>query len=528
MGRRSKAKLFSPHSRNTNSPLLRRICIIAAAIIAVLALLLAVGYYQLLAYLQGDSFRQSVSDTARTSLKAGQVELQSNLRINGSRVSTDGINLAHLGQIEMARATGVNVELNRAALLTRKVHLRKLTMEDASLIINTGSKTTSSTSRKKPAAQKNKQNATTRKPDSRKAEDAAPTLDSESLQLDYFECRDTDIHLAHQGQTYQLLGADITATPAPKIARGAWQLNAENARLHTPFSYLRDGSVKSATLIRNGNSLDLTECRIMLSPGEMRTKAHYDTRQHRWTADIQVNKGNPHRLLSEDWKKRLHGELYGRIVLTGSSKGVGTASGNLSLQNGVLEGLPILSQLPMGNTYPYRSIELEKSDCEILYPYRDSKAGEAWLFDKINISAKGGILLVRGHVIVGRNKRLDGTLTIGLPEQIAETLPLPRELLANKLFTASGSEEGYIWVNMNLSGTIDAPQEDLSVRLTTLIGNQLGDIITKGPASLMLDALFRRAPTKETGAEQQETAPAPASTIESAAEAAGSLLQSIF
>lgn len=527
MGRRSKAKLFSPHSRNTNSPLLRRICIIAAAVIAVLALLLVVGYYQLLAYLQSDSFRQSMSDTARSSLKAGQVELLSNLRINGSRVSTDGINLAHLRQIEMARVTGINAELNRAALLTRRVHLRKLTMEDASLIINTGSKATSPGS-KKPAAAKSKQAPAPGKPAARKAEDAAPTLDSESLQLDYFECRDTDIHLAHQGQTYQLLGADVTASPAPKIARGAWQLNAENARLHTPFSYLRDCSVKSATLIRNGNSLDLTECRIMLSPGEMRTKAHYDTRQHRWTADIQVNKGNPHRLLSDDWKKRLHGELYGRIVLTGSSKGVGTASGNLSLQNGVLEGLPILSQLPMGNTYPYRSIELEKSDCEILYPYRDSKAGEAWLFDKINISAKGGILLVRGHVIVGRNQRLGGTLTIGLPEQIAESLPLPRDVLADKLFTASGSEEGYIWVNMNLSGTLDAPQEDLSVRLTTLIGNQLGDIITKGPASLMLDALFRHSPTKETEPEQQESTPAPASSIQSAAEAAGSLLQSLF
>lgn len=527
MGRRSKAKLFSPHSRNTNSPLLRRICIIAAAVIALLALLLVVGYYQLLAYLQSDSFRQSMSDTARSSLKAGQVELLSNLRINGSRVSTDGINLTHLHQIEMARVTGINAELNRAALLTRKVHLRKLTMEDASLIINTGSKATSPGS-KKPAAAKSKQAPAPGKPAARKAEDAAPTLDSESLQLDYFECRDTDIHLAHQGQTYQLLGADVTATPAPKIARGAWQLNAENARLHTPFSCLRDCSVKSATLISNGNSLDLTECRIMLSPGEMRTKAHYDTRQNRWTADIQVNKGNPHRLLSDDWKKRLHGELYGRIVLTGSSKGVGTASGNLSLQNGVLEGLPILSQLPIGNTYPYRSVELEKSDCEILYPYHDSKAGEAWLLDKININTKGGILLVRGHVIIGRNQRLGGTLTIGLPEQIAESLPLPRDVLADKLFTASGSEEGYIWVNMNLSGTLDAPQEDLSVRLTTLIGNQLGDIITKGPASLMLDALFRHAPTKETGTEQQETAPAPASTIESAAEAAGSLLQSLF
>ncbi|MEE1265925.1 MAG: hypothetical protein UHH87_06530, partial [Akkermansia sp.] len=111
---------------------------------------------------------------------------------------------------------------------------------------------------------------------------------------------------------------------------------------------------------------------------------------------------------------------------------------------------------------------------------------------------------------------------------MAEFLPLQRELLANKLFTASGSEEGYIWVNMNLSGTIDAPQEDLSVRLTTLIGKQMGDLITKGPASAMLDALLRHSPAKETGPGQQEPVPAPAPTIESAAEAAGSLLQSLF
>lgn len=504
---------------------MRRICLIAAACITVLTILLVAAYYQLLAYLQGDNFRQRVSDTARSSLKAGHVELLSNLRINGSRISIDGINLAHLDKVEMAQATGTKAELNRAALLTRRIHIRKLTMEDASFIINTGSHASHSAN-KAGAKKKGKRSKAKEKANSTQAKASPFTLGSDDLQLDYFECRDTDIHLAHHGQTYQLLGADITATPATKIARGAWQLNAENARLHTPLAYLHDCSIKSATLISNDNSLDLTECRIMLTPGEMRTKAHYDTRQNRWTADIQINKGNLHRLLSEDWKKKLHGELYGRLVLTGDTDGVGTASGNLSLQNGVLEGLPILSQLPLGNTYPYRSIELEKSDCEILYPYQDGKAGEAWLFDKINISARGGILLIRGHVIIGKDKRLGGTLTIGLPEQMVESLPLPRELLANKLFTASGSEEGYIWVNMNLSGTLDAPQEDLSVRLTTLIGKQMGDLITKGPASIMLDALLRHTPEKKNEPGEQEATPAP--SIKSAAEAAGSLLQSLF
>lgn len=526
MGRRSKARLFSPHSRNTSSTLLRRICITATAIIICLGILLVAGYYQLLAYLQGDAFRQSLSASARSSLRAGQFEMLSNLRINGSRVSTDGINLTHLDKVEMARATGINAELNRAALLTQRVHLHKITMEDASLIINTGTHDTRPGKSTRTVQKKDKRRTVRKKTTVPQAKEAPFSLDSDALQLDYLECRDTDIHLAHHGQTYQLLGANINASPAPKIARNAWQLNAENARLHTPIDYLRDCSIKSATLIRNANSLDLTECRIMLTPGEMRTKAHYDTQQNRWTADIQINKGNLHRLLSEDWKKKLHGEIYSRLVLTGDADGVGTASGNLSLQNGVLEGLPILSQLPLGNTYPYRSIELEKSDCEILYPYMDRKLGEAWLFDKINISAKDGILLVRGHVLIGKDKRLSGTLTIGLPEQIAESLPMPRDILSRKLFTASGSEEGYLWVNMNLSGTLDAPQEDLSVRLTTLISKQLGDIIAKGPASLMLDTLLRQPAEKEESSDKNTTPTA--EPIQSAAEAASSLLQSLF
>ena len=532
MGRRSRAKLFSPHSRNTGSPLVRRICLAAIGIILLLAALTVVGYYQLLAYLQGDSFRQSINESARHSLHAGQVELLSNLRIKSNRISLEGINLAHLRQVEMARATGINAEINRTALLGRHLHLHKLSMEDATLIINTGGKAATSKGKTSPRKQKGRQPAKKSKKNTtpaRQPEPAGFALQPQSAQLDAFECRDTDLHLVHLGHTYQLLGASVTASPAPKIAPQAWQLHAENARFHTPFPFLRDSSIKSASVIYNGHHIDLTDSRIMLTPGEMRAKAHYDMQQHRWTADLQVNKGNLHRLLNEDWKKRLSGDLYGRLVLTGNKNGVGTATGNISLQNGILEALPILSQIPLGNTYPYRSIELEKSDCQVLFPYVDHQAGEAWLFDDINISAKGGILLVHGHILVGRDRRLGGTLTIGLPEQVIEGLPLSREMLIEKLFTASGPEEGYLWVKMNLSGTLDAPQEDLSIRLTTLLGKQLGDTLMKAPASLMLDTLFRRSETEEKATESGQPSDSPVETpIKAATEAAGSLLQSLF
>ena len=38
------------------------------------------------------------------------------------------------------------------------------------------------------------------------------------------------------------------------------------------------------------------------------------------------------------------------------------------------------------------------------------------------------------------------------------------------LFNAVG-DPGYAWVTINLSGTTDNPKEDLSVRLSTLLGN---------------------------------------------------------
>lgn len=537
MAKRNKGKLFfSAHGKASGKGLMRRIVIGVSVVFVLFIILLVIGYYQLLSYLQGSTFREKISTAATAALKADKVEILSNLRIDGSRVSVSGMNLANIRNIEQARIGRISAEVNRSALLGRRLHLRKLSVEEAALLIATMG---AQPGRSAPVASAAKPAPATRT----NSADSKSRFNQDAFKLDLFECKDADIHYSHKGKTYQLLGATVTAMPIPKFARDAWQLNAENARFHTPFTWLHDCSVKSATVVYHGKNLDLTDCNIMLTPGEMRAKAHYDLGQHRWTGDIQVNKGDIRRILNEDWKKRFTGEMYSRIVLTGESGGISSATGNLSVLNGVLEGLPFLSQLPLSSTHPYRTIPLDKADCQLLYPYSDDKVKNAWLFDKIHISAKRGLMIVHGHILVGEGGKLGGTLTIGLPERIANSLPVPRERLVDQLFTAEGKEKGYLWVNMNLSGTIDAPQEDLSIRIATLVGRSLGKAVAEMPVSAATSLFNTLLTTKRQDAgeappsdaddegetEDDDTEePRPVDPINEAAGAAGTIFQSLF
>lgn len=512
---------------------LHRIVLIAGIAFVSVIVLLVVGYSQLMSYLQGDDFRQRLADGMKRGSGAATVELSSNLTINGNRVSAEGVSIARCRNIREARASRISLELDRSALFSRKLHLYKLSMEEASLAYDTGA---SNSPKSEPAQRKSASSKPRRKsPVKRKT---APAKSSDfslkEFELEHFECRDADLSLTHQGKAYQLLGANISANPAPRLGPDAWQLNAENARLHTPFSYLRDSSVKSATAVYQERMIDVTECRVMLTPGEMRIKAHYDLKAGGWTTDLQVNKGDVHRILNDDWKKRFSGELYGRMLMTGSGEGVSTATGSFSVQNGVLEGLPFLSQIPVGNTYPYRSIELEKADCQVLFPYNGDKIQNAWLFDKINLRSRDGAFLVHGHIIIGSDRRLGGTLTIGLPRSIAAAFPLSPDELTNKLFTASGNDDNYLWVNMNLSGSLNHPQEDLSIRVATLAGQNLTRFlkdVPKGKAADLLNTLLQQKPATPAAEEPSEPSPAattPGNLINDAADAAGSLIQSLF
>lgn len=423
---------------------------------AILLVLPFICYYQLMNWLQGSDFREKLEFIIRNKAQAAQVNIPENLSIDDDTITLPTISLSRVDLLRSFTAERVAATIDRHKLLQRELDISKLTMEEPTIVLDW------------------KALGTALPPILAEEDGIWSNLSPRSLLLHHFECKDGSLEL-HNGETlYSLAGCSISAEPLTGKQKGEWQINIENGRVHTPLSYLQNCSVKSATLLYSPSALALSECRFMLTPGELRARGSLRNADKQWFLELKANKANVARILNNDWKKRLIGELYGELKLTGHGSNIHKATGNLSLREGHLEGLPILSQLCLANTRPYRSMALEKADCRVNYPYSlpAHNIHNAWLFDKIDIRSAEGSLIVRGHVIIGQDRSLHGSLTIGVPESIATALAAISAEAVSRIFVAEG-EPGYRWVNINLSGTLDAPQEDISARLMTVLGSTI-------------------------------------------------------
>ncbi len=511
MARRKKTNLFG--HKGESGKAWKRLVLWGTAVLGGVSVLGVISWYQLLAYMQGESFQHTLEARLCEQFRAQRVELNSTLAIDGERVNEEGLFVQNAGDLRSAKAGRVSMEIDRSALLSRRLNIRKISVEEAELLFE---------QKEIRKGKKNKKTATppTGTP-AAPAAAASQKKDFFSLQgweMELMECKDTELTYRRKNEEYSLQGCTLTTTP---LKKGGWQHTAENGRLHTPFALLRGASVRTAIVQQETDGLSLTDCRIMLYPGEMRVRAHQDAATQKWSANIALNKASVTPMLRGDWKQRVRGELYGKATLTGEQGSISAGEGTLSLQDGTLEALPFLSELPGEGGYPYRHLELDKAECRLSFPYAapEHNIAEAWLFDNININAKNGLLRVRGHVIVGTDDALGGTLTIGLPKRIVTALPMS-ELLQG-LFNAQG-EEGYLWININLSGTLDAPEEDLSVRCAALMKNALPNAV--GQASATAEQMFRALllppkPTQKAGEPTgRDARPTPADAVNAAAD----------
>lgn len=466
--------------------------------VTTLLLILApiITFYQVFSWLQSESFRIKLEEIVKDKAQANKVSIAGKLQINDDQVSMQAIDLERADIIEHAAARRIVAHIERSKLLDRELSITKLTMEEAALQLN--------------ANDMDEPLPPIKKDEGGLLKKFAP----EKAQLHSFECKDADIVLLTGEKRYSLTGGNITATPLTPNQMEEWQVTVENGRVRTPLSYLLTSNIKTATLFRTKETTELTECRFMLTPGELRMKGSMQNDTKNWVAILRANKANVARLLSDDWKKRLTGEIYGDLKLVGTGTTIKEAGGNISLQRGVLEALPILSDFCLAGTKGYRSIHLEKAVCRISFPYADSlyNIKNAWLFDQIDLRSKDGNLRVLGHVIVGSDGALRGTLTVGLTETIASAFSAVSADATSRIFNVEG-EAGYQWLNINLSGTIDDPQEDLSARVQTVLAGTMKRAVTETVTSTaratgsMFDTFVKRSQEIMDAAAEEDEKP---------------------
>lgn len=470
MARRKRGNFLNKQAPLSIGQRTRRILIWTGAVLGGLLLLCIAGYMYLISWVQGESCRTYLAAQLQQLTAAEQVSIPENLTVDGKHMTLPACTLRGAKGIQELSIRKLHLEVDRLALLRRMLHLNHFSVEELQIALQLAG----AGSTEAPSPQ------------------ASATVSSGGVFLRDFRARSfeshyTDTSITAGGRKFSLNGYQLVALPRPELGKNAWAIGIENGRIRTPFTWLRESGVKNATLLYSGNDVQLSDCKIELAPGHLSARGVYQPGSGLWKAHVDVKQANVARLLNDDWSKRLLGELWGQLDLSGeATKATWEATGELHLKKGVLEGLPFLSDLQLNGTTPYRTLHLEKASCQLSYPYSEPEHGlqNAWLWDKIDVRAKGGELLLRGRVITGVDGKLAGALSVGVPAKLISDLGLNKTPIVSKLFNAPVELPGYVWLRINLSGTVAAPQEDLSVRLATILPEALPVLAEKAMGSL--------------------------------------------
>ena len=166
--------------------------------------------------------------------------------------------------------------------------------------------------------------------------------------------------------------------------------------------------------------------------------------------------------LPAEWKEHLAGYAFGDLHWAGQDPKLESSSGEGSLRvsNGRIDSLPVLEKL--AELSQKKSFEhLALSDCSLRF---------GWKFPKINIEniaiEEKGKFRIEGEMSI-EQRRLRGTIRLGLTREYLDWLPNPEEVFSRK-------QDGYLWTNVHLSGTIDDPGQDLSPRIIELFKQSPG------------------------------------------------------
>lgn len=178
--------------------------------------------------------------------------------------------------------------------------------------------------------------------------------------------------------------------------------------------------------------------------------------------------------LDAAWKTRLIGLFSGTAELQWPEAGLsaGSITGTFLMADGLLQNLQVLDQIAKFTGAPqFRRMPLQ----DVSGDYRWSKGA----LDIANLVVESkGLMRIEGACGLAADDTLSGAVRVGVTPQTLQWLPGSRE----RVFTKA--ENGYLWTDVQIGGTLQNPREDLSARLATAMKDE---VIQQGEKAL--DAL---------------------------------------
>ncbi len=170
-------------------------------------------------------------------------------------------------------------------------------------------------------------------------------------------------------------------------------------------------------------------------------------------------------LLHEPWRSRLSGVLAGTASIEWPESGIaaGRAVGNFRLTDGIAQNIEMLDQVATFTGAPqFRRMPLQELSGNFEWAQK--------LLKITNLVAESkGLLRLEGSCTIAEGGGLSGSLRVGVTPQTLQWLPGSRE----RVFTVA--QNGYVWTDVRIGGSLQSLQEDLSPRLAAAIRDETID-----------------------------------------------------
>jgi hypothetical protein len=279
---------------------------------------------------------------------------------------------------------------------------------------------------------------------------------------------------------------------------GAWEsgktsvpVKLSGGTLQTPFKAPEQAEALKLDLVKA--TLRVTNEQIQLSDATLRWKQSSEAtlrgsvkfESGTWQTFAHVQAVPLDEFLSAWWKQRLSGKIKGDLEFSGSRNAAVAWKADAVLENGVLQGLPVLEKLAT-YTRAERFKRLVLDLCQASF----HPQGDALRIDKIIVQSNG-LLRIEGSMIL-RGNHMEGDFMVGVTPETLKWIPGAD----SRVFTQANPNgpPGLLWTRVRVAGPLDAPQEDLTSRLIggagmSLLFDSPGKIVNQGAEALLKPVL---------------------------------------
>jgi hypothetical protein len=166
--------------------------------------------------------------------------------------------------------------------------------------------------------------------------------------------------------------------------------------------------------------------------------------------------------LPRQWRDHVRGEASGKILWRGKNPKLESSTGEATLHvdSGRIIELPFLENLAkITNERALERLTLNDCSFTLVWNYPRAEIKNIAIEEKGKFRAEGTIQVEK--------KALSGAIELGVARYLLDWLPKPEEVFRHE-------HDGYRWTTVHLSGTIDAPQQDLSPRIMEVLKENPG------------------------------------------------------